>query len=292
MGLADRFSSIIRTNVPLGERTSFRVGGEVDLLARPESVQQLSELLAAAADEKVPWRVFGGGSNILIPDEGVRGLVIELSAPIFAQVSIDKTRVKLGAGLSLADAISTTCQGGLSGLEVLVGIPGTVGGAVYRNAGGRSGDMGPFVQSVELVDASGKIEIRERSQIRFGYRSSNLDECVLTAVSVDLLHDDPESLVRRIKKIWIERQAHQPDPAEAAGYAFRSPRGLSAAEIIDKAGLRGTKVGKAELSHRDPCYIVAHPGASSRDVRQLIELVLARIEEQSGAHLELQVDLW
>ncbi len=292
MDWAGRFSSILSTSVPLGERTSFRVGGPVDYLAKPTSTAELAQLLAAATAAGVPWQVFGGGSNILIPDEGVRGLAIELSAPAFRQVSIEGTKAKLGAGLSLADAISETCKAGLSGLEVLVGVPGTIGGAVCKNAGGRSGDIGPFVHAIELIGADGKVEVRDRSQIRFGYRSSNLDDCVIVSATVELLHDDPESLVRRIKKVWIERQAHQPEASEHAGYAFRNPRGMSAAELIDKAGLRGTKVGKAELSMKDPCYVVAQPGATSRDVRQLIELVLARVEEETGFRLELQVDLW
>jgi UDP-N-acetylmuramate dehydrogenase len=292
MDLASQFPSLVSKQVPLGELSCFRVGGSAEMFARPRTREDLVALIKASNAAGIPWKVLGGGSNILFPDEGVAGLVIELSDPTFQKVSIDKTRATLGGGLSLADAISTTCQAGLSGLEVLVGVPGTVGGAICKNAGGKSGDIGPFVHSVELVDSTGSIETRPRSLLRFGYRSSNLDDGIIISAAVDLLHENPDDLVRRIKKIWIERQGHQPDPTENAGYVFRNPRGMSAAELIDKAGLRGTKVGKAELSHRDPCYIVALPGASSRDVRQLIELVLARVEEETTFQLELQVDLW
>jgi UDP-N-acetylmuramate dehydrogenase len=292
MDLASQFPSIIVPQAPLGERTCFRVGGAAEMLARPTSPADLTALIRASRAANVPWRVFGGGSNILVPDEGVRGLVIELSAPAFREVRIEGTRATLGGGLLLAEGISATCQAGLSGLEILVGVPGTVGGAICKNAGGRSGDIGPFVHSIELVDGQGTMETRQQSQLRFGYRSSNLDDCVIVSATLELLNENAEDLVRRIKKIWIERQGHQPDASEHAGYAFRNPRGMSALELIDKAGLRGAKVGKAELSHRDPCYVVAQPGASSRDVRQLIELVLARVEEETGFQMELQVDLW
>lgn len=292
MDLIERFSGIVTQDAPLGARTCFQTGGKAHYIVRPKDVDQLCALVGYCRSQGQPIRVLGGGSNILVPDEGYPGLVIELSSPAFQAIRVDKILVTAGAGASLAKLISESCKAGLSGLEVLVGIPGTVGGAVVKNAGGRAGDIGQFIHSVEVVDPEGRLETRQRSQIRFGYRDSDLADSIVVAATVQLVPDKPEDIVRRVKKIWIRKQANQPFGFQNAGYAFRNPRGLSAAELIEKSGVRQTKVGQAELSDRDPRYVVAGPGATSRDVRQLIDLVVQRVEEQTGVRLELQIDIW
>jgi UDP-N-acetylmuramate dehydrogenase len=292
MDWPDDLGEIVTAKAPLGSRTCFKVGGSADYLVQPRSVDELARTIRACRSAGQPFRVLGAGSNSLISDDGYAGVAIELAAPEFQKITIDNTHVTCGAGLMLADLISATCKAGLSGLESLVGIPGTVGGAVCKNSGGRGGDIGQYVDAVDVLTADAKPETRSRSAIRFGYRSSDLDDAVVVAIHLKLLEDDPEDVVRRIKRIWIEKKAHQPFGFQNAGYAFRNPRGLSAAELIDKAGLRGTKVGGAELSERDVRYVVAHPNATSRDVRQLIDLVTARVEEQTGVELELQIDIW
>lgn len=292
MDLIEKFSGIVTQGSPLGARSCFQTGGAADFVVRPKDAAQLCELVRYCRSSDRPFRVLGGGSNILVPDEGYQGLVIELSAPSFQAIRADKTLVTAGGGASLAELIAESCRTGLSGLEVLVGIPGTVGGAVVKNAGGRAGDIGQYIHSVDVVDPDGNLETRKRSQIRFGYRDSDLADSIVVAATVQLVADKPEDIVRRVKKIWIRKQANQPFGFQNAGYAFRNPRGLSAAELIEKAGLRQTKVGHAELSDRDPRYVVAGPGATSRDVRQLIDLVVQRVEEQTGVRLELQIDMW
>ena len=292
MSLAEKFRDIVTPAAPLGIRTCFKVGGTANYLATPRHQKELVELMGVCRSEGLPYRVLGGGSNSLVSDEGYAGVAIHLSSPDFCAIKIDSHRVTAGAGVTLAELISSTCKAGLSGLEVLVGIPGSVGGAVCKNAGGRAGDIGQFIESVEVITPEGTVETRKRSEVRFGYRTTDLDDVVVLSVTLQLVQDDPNNLVRRIKKIWIEKQAHQPFGFQNAGYAFRDPRGLSAADLIDKSGLRGTKVGGAELSDRDPRYVVAAADASSRDIQQLIDLVIARVEEQTGVLLELQIDVW
>jgi UDP-N-acetylmuramate dehydrogenase len=290
--LLEQFGDIVTTNASLAQRTCFKTGGAADYLASPNDVEQLRRLVQFCRAADLPFRVLGGGSNILVPDDGYHGLVIELDAPAFRTIEVDRTLVRAGAGAPLAELISESCKAGLSGLEVLAGIPGTVGGAVQKNAGGRAGDVGQFIHSVEIVNAEGKSETLGRSAVRFGYRQSDLVDAVIVAATVQLVPDKPEDVVRRIKKVWIRKQSNQPFGFQNAGYAFRNPRGLSAAELLEKAGVRGTKVGGAEISDRDPRYVVANPGATSRDVRQLMELVVQRVEEQTGVRLELHVDVW
>ena len=149
-----------------------------------------------------------------------------------------------------------------------------------------------FVQEVEVMDLDGEISTRSRAEVRFGYRESNLDDAVILSATFKLDSDKSENLVRRVKRLWISKKAAQPFEFEAAGYVFRNPRGLSAVELIEKAGLPGTKVGGAELSDRNPVFVVAHPGCTSRDVLRLIDLVRSKVQSQLNVDMELQIDVW
>lgn len=292
MSLVDTFSEIITPDYPLGPRTSFGVGGKAEFLAKPRSAEELAKLLAACSAEGVPFRVFGGGSNILVRDEGVRGVVIDLEGEPFSGVTVEGNQVQAGASASLGELITQSCSASLAGMESLVGIPGTVGGALRTNAGGRTGDIGQFVHSVEMMDESGERFTRMRADIRFSYRHSNLDDGIILSAKFDLVSENPEDLVRRIKKLWIAKKASQPFSFQRAGYVFRNPRGLSADELIEGAGLRGTKIGGAEISDRDPRFIVAQPGATSDDILRLIDMARTKIDEQMGVSIELQIDIW
>ena len=187
--------------------------------------------------------------------------------------------------------ISVACKALLSGLEVLAGIPGTVGGALRGNAGTRGGDIGQFVQSIDVLDAVGR-STRTRSEIRFGYRQSNLDDAILLEAVFELTPDKADDINRRLKKLWIAKKAQQPFGFQRAASVFRNARGLSAVELIEKSGLRGFRVGDVELSDRDPCYVVVHEKVASSDVRRLIELVRSTVQERTGVALDVQIDVW
>ena len=223
---------------------------------------------------------------------GVRGVVLHLADDEFADVQVQGSAVKAGAGALLSNLISQSVREGLAGLENLVGIPGTVGGALHMNAGGRAGDIGQFVVEATVMDARGEIETRGRDDLSFAYRQSNLDEPVILSARFELEPDDPGEIARRMRKLWILKKANQPLSFQSAGCIFKNPRELGAGSLIDQAELKGTRVGEAEISERHANFIVAHEGATSQDVLRLIDLARARVAERFGIELELEIKIW
>ena len=230
--------------------------------------------------------------NLMIRDEGVSGAVIQLSDAKFADVTVDGNEVRAGAGALLSQAISVSVRAGLAGLEVLAGIPGTVGGAIKGNAGGKSGEIGQTTKSVTTMSAKGEFVIRAGDELAFAYRSSNIIEPFILDGTFSLQPDDPEEITQRMRKIWIMKKASQPLSDQSAGCIFKNPRGLSAGTLIDQAGLKGTRVGGAEISDRHANFVVTHDGCRSDDVLRLIDLVQAKVSEQFGVDLELEIQIW
>jgi UDP-N-acetylmuramate dehydrogenase len=207
-------------------------------------------------------------------------------------VSVQGRRVRAGSGAPLAALISQAARHALAGLETLVGTQGTVGGALRHNAGDRAGEIGQYVYRVEVVDGRGAVHTRERDELRFAYRTSNLDDPVLLAAEFELDTDSPDDVVKRMRKAWIQRKARQPFSFQAAGRMFKDPRGLSAHALIEQAGLVGQRVGGAEVSDRHANFVVAHPGATARDVLRLIDLIRTRVQERFHVDLELEISVW
>lgn len=292
MARLEEFDDIIRRGEPLAPFTHLGLGGPAEMLAQPRSVEELSRLVRRCFDEKVPLHVLGCGCNMLVRDEGVGGVVLRLSEPAFTSISIDGKRVRAGTGASVSSLISAAARHELAGLESLVGIPGTVGGALRTNAGDRSGDIGQFVRSVEVLDRQGKVQVRDRDELVFSDHGSNLDDPVLLSAEFALEKDSADAIVKRLRKAWITRKATQPAVLQAAGRIFKNPRGLSASALLEQAGLAKTKVGGAEVSDRDANYIVVHKGATSRDVLRLMELMRARVAEKFNVALEPEIAVW
>jgi UDP-N-acetylmuramate dehydrogenase len=219
-------------------------------------------------------------------------VVLRLSEPAFTQITVEGKRVRAGTGSAVNALISQAARHGLAGLEALVGIPGTVGGALRTNAGDRMGDIGQFVRLVEVLDGQGAVQVRDRDELRFGEHASNLDDPVLLAVEFALESDSADAIVKRMRKAWIVRKAAQPLSFQSAGRIFKNPRGLSAAALIEQAGLARTRVGGAEVSDRDANYFVVHPGATSRDVLRLIDLVCSRVLGRFNVSLEQEITVW
>ncbi|HXG11725.1 MAG TPA: UDP-N-acetylmuramate dehydrogenase [Gemmataceae bacterium] len=286
------FAAIVKYDEPLAPYTFLRLGGPAEMLVQPRSREELSAVVRRCFQDKIPLRVLGSGCNVLVRDEGVRGVVLRLSEPSFTQVTVEGRCVRAGTGASLSALISQAARHALAGLETLVGIPGTVGGALRCNAGDRTGDIGQFVRRVEVLDSRGEVQIRERDELRFAYHWSNLDDPVLLAGEFELETEDPDAIVKRMRKAWILRKASQPLGFQAAARFFKNPRGLTAAALIEQTGLAKTRVGGAEVSERDPGYIVVHPGATARDVLRLVDLVRSRVQERFGVELELEITVW
>jgi len=289
--LAD-FSGITLRDEPLAPYCWMKLGGPAQYLIRPRDLNELVAVLQACREAELPVRVLGGGSNLLIRDEGVSGAVIQITADSFSEIEVDGTSVRAGAGALLSNLISHTVRAGLAGMEALVGIPGTVGGALRGNAGGRSGDIGQFVESVTVLTNAGEVQTRREDELEFAYRHSNLDDVIILGATFQLQRDDPEEITRRMRKLWITKKATQPFSFQSAGCIFKNPRGMSAGLLIDQAGLKGTRIGQAEISDRHANFIVAHPGATSQDVLRLIDLARSKVAEQFGVDLELEIQIW
>jgi len=289
----DTFREFLNSDQPLAPLTWFRLGGPAEFLAKPRSLDQLSALFKHCQAESIPFRVFSGGSNLLVRDAGVKGVVVHLESPAFADVTIDDRRVEAGAAVPLTALISQTARAGLAGLESLTGIPGTVGGALRGNSGGRQGTIGQIARRVTVLTDEGNVETREGDELSFGYRWSNLDDPLILAAEFELDREDPEAVVKRMRRIWIVKKENQPYGHQSSGCIFKNPAPeVSAGLLIEQAGMKGARVGGAEVSDRHANYIVAHPGASSSDVLTLIEQIHQRIWQQFGYDLELQIQIW
>lgn len=292
MSWLDGFESIVRRDEPLAEHTWFHLGGPAEFFAVPTKVEELAELITRAQQEGLAIRLLGGGSNVLVRDEGVAGLVIQLAAEAFGGIRVQRDRVIAGGGAKLGHVISTSVREGLAGLEALVGIPGTVGGALHGNAGGRGGDIGQWTCRASVMTRSGEICQRPREDLLFAYRQSSLDELVILEAEFQLESDDPEELTKRMQKQWIVKKAAQPLGHQSAGCIFKNPRGISAGMLIDQAGLRGTRKGGAEVSERHANFIVADHGCTSQDVLQLMELVRSQVASRLAVELENEIEIW
>lgn len=286
------FDEIVRSHESLAPHTWMGIGGPAEYFAEPRSLDELQALVRRAAEEGLPLRVLGGGSNLLVRDDGVQGVVIRLSAAAFNHIEADKRLVSAGGGARLGHVISTAVRSGLAGLEMLVGIPGTVGGALHGNSGSHGGDIGQWTCQAEIMTRTGEIISRNREDLVFAYRQSSLDELVILNAQFQLEEEDPQELTKRMQKQWIVKKAGQPLAHQSAGCIFKNPRGISAGMLIDQAGLKGTRVGGAEVSDRHANFIVVDRDASSQDVLQLIDLVRSRVAELLGVELELEIQIW
>jgi UDP-N-acetylmuramate dehydrogenase len=292
MPILDAFKEISLLDEPLAPYTWMKIGGPAQFLVRPRNPDELLEVVRYCHEEQIPIRVLGGGSNILVRDEGVSGAVLQLVDDSFAQIAIDGTTARAGAGALLSQLISHSVKAELAGLETLSGIPGTVGGALRGNAGGRSGDIGQFVESVSVMSSEGEISTRRGTDLWFGYRESNIDDLLILEGTFSLQAGDTHEITRRMRKLWIMKKATQPLSFQSAGCIFKNPRGLSAGSLIEHAGLKGIRVGQAEISDRHANFIVTHPNAKSDDVLRLIDLARSKVSEQFGVDLELEIKIW
>lgn len=292
MSLDKGFEHIVKRAEPLAPHTWFHLGGPAEYFADPNTIDELRALVRRAREENIVVRILGGGSNILVRDEGVSGLVVRMAAPAFSDISLAGHVLSAGGGAKLGQAISTSVREGLAGLEALVGIPGTIGGALHGNAGSRGGDIGQWTCQATVMTRAGEIIERSREELVFAYRESSLDELVILGAKFELEKDDPEELTKRMQKQWIVKKAGQPLGHQSAGCIFKNPRGMSAGMLIEQAGLKNLRLGQAEVSERHANFIVAHPGATSQDVLGLIEQVRDRVMERLGIDLETEIEIW
>ena len=292
MKLFDGLEAIVKTNEPLAPRTWFGIGGPAMYFIEPRTVEELADVVKRCNENEVPIFVLGGGANLLIDDAGVKGAVIHLSQGTFGEVNFVEDGIQANAGVDMGRLVLRCVREGLSGLECLTGIPGTVGGCVRMNAGGAYGDIGNVIESVTVMTDRGEVFTRYRADLAFAYRSTNITSKFILGAEIRLQDDDPHRILKQVKQIWIYKKNTQPLGHGSAGCIFKNPRGLSAGALIDRAGLKGRRVGGAFVSEKHANFILADKGATASDVLKLINIVRETIYKKNEVYLELEIEVW
>jgi len=303
------------TDAPIGkDMTWYGVGGNAAALAHPAGTAQLSALVARCYDEKVPTYILGSGANLLVKDQGVHGIVIRLDDPSFSQIKIEGTKITAGPGVDLFKLVLESAKAGLAGLAHVAGIPASVGGAVRMNAGGAFGDIGSTVHKVHVMAENGQVYCRDRDDLVFGYRTTNIVAPYILDVEFDMDEADPQEVAKRVKEIFLYKKNTQPMAENSAGCAFKNPtiikpgyepdpdagddgpppptERVSAGKLIDDAGLKGHRIGGAEVSQRHANFIFTHPGCTAADVIALMEHIQQTVLDHSGVSLKREVVVW
>lgn len=284
--------AIVQENYPLARHTWYRLGGPARYFIQPRSVEELREASRRCVENEIPMYVLGLGANVLVQDQGVDGAVFLLQEDAFRTVRIDKTTVTVGAGVDMQKLLLKCVRSGLAGIECLAGIPGTIGGGIRMNAGGKFGDIGAVVTRVTVLDQAGEIFDRTKDDLVFDYRSTNIAAKFILSATLELEEEDPEELMRRTKEIWMYKRNTQPLNTKSCGCIFKNPRGLSAGALIDQAGLKGLRIGGAEVSIKHANFIIAHEGCRAEDVLKLINIIREKVYDKNQIHLDSEVKVW
>lgn len=292
MQVLSGFEHFVKENEKIGPMTRLRIGGTVKYLAEPTSVEELANLTKRFNEAEIPIRLIGGGTNVLVHDEGFDGLVIRLSAPAFGELKVEDNRLIAGGGAQLANFISVAVREGFAGPEQLVGIPGTVGGALHGNSANHGADIGSWVKGASVLTRAGDVESRNANELSFAYRSSSLNELAILSAEFEFEVEDSADLTKRMQKIWIVQKSQQPLSDENCGYLFDDAGGESACKLIDRAGLKGSKVGNVRLSDRNSNFVVADSDATCAEVEDLIETVRSQVEDRLGIQLVCGLTIW
>ena len=289
------FEDFVQREVSLAPMTTYRVGGPAQFFAVPPSSAHLSELLKRARENGIATYQLGHGTNLLVADRGVRGLVVRLPKTNFGQLTRDGMKIRVGAGHSLPGLVKWSVANGLSGLECLQGVPGTVGAALRMNAGGKYGEIGSRVRRVHGLENSGAAFQFDTNQCGFTYRNSLLGGRIVMECELELQPGDRTQSELQMREILTEKCRSQPVDARSAGCAFKNPKlsGIPpAGMLIDQLGLKGARVGGASVSHKHANFLVCEQGATAGDLAALIRLIRGRALRERSVELQLEVETW
>ena len=284
----------LRFQESMSKHTSFRIGGVAEVMAFPRSAQELADILRACKQLNTKPRILGAGTNVLAPDEGLMGLVICLKDCLDGMERLNETDIRVYGGVTMTRAAVYASNLGLSGLEFAHGIPGTVGGGVYMNAGAYGGEICQVCKSVDVMDFHGILTTYDSNQMNFAYRHSMLEEMdgiVISAV-FSLIPKASDEIKARMRELMAKRSASQPLDLPSAGSAFKRPTSGYAAARIEQAGLKGYRVGDAAISEKHAGFAVNVGAATARDVKTLLAQVSNIVFEQSGVRLEPEIRIW
>ena len=284
----------LRFAEPMSNHTSFRIGGGAEVMAFPKTREELSRILKVSTLLDCKCAILGAGTNVLAPDAGMPGLTICLKDCLGGMEQLDETHIRVMGGVTMTRAAVFASNLGLSGLEFAHGIPGTVGGGIYMNAGAYGGELCQICVAVEVMDMDGNVRILSNAQMGFSYRHSILEEVGGIVISADfqLVPAPVEEIKGKMKELMSKRSASQPLDLPSAGSAFKRPVGGYAAALIDQAGLKGYRVGDAAVSEKHGGFAVNLGNASADDVKQLLRQVSDIVFEKSGIRLEPEVRIW
>ncbi len=285
---------ILKFNEPMANHTSFRIGGGAELMAFPRNARVLSQMVKQSVLWDCKIHILGAGTNVLAPDEGISGVVICLKDALVGKTQLEDGRIRIFAGETMTKAAVFAANLGLSGMEFAHGIPGTVGGGVYMNAGAYGGEIAHICESVDVMNNRGEVRTLSAEEMEFSYRHSVLEESgeiVISAV-FRLTAANPQTIRDRMKELMAKRSASQPLDLPSAGSAFKRPAGNYAAALIDQAGLKGYQIGNAAISTKHAGFAVNLGGATAEDVKALLTSVSDQVYELSGIRLEPEVRIW
>ena len=279
---------------PMAAHTSFRIGGPAEVMAFPKNADELSELLKVSKQLDCKTAILGAGTNVLAPDSGVSGLVICLKDSMDGIQQLDKTTIRVMAGVSMTRAAVFAANLGLSGLEFAHGIPGSVGGGVYMNAGAYGGEISQVCMKVGVMDMEGSARILTNEEMAFSYRHSRLEDTGEIVLYADfaLTPSTTEEVRGKMQELMSKRKASQPLDLPSAGSAFKRPVVGYAAAMIDQAGLKGYQVGGAAVSEKHAGFVVNLGGATAQDVKTLLHQVADKVFDVTGIRLEPEVRIW
>lgn len=283
-------ASRILMDEPMSEHTTFAVGGPADVLVLPKSVKEMSLAIRAARSLELPVTVLGGGSNVLVRDGGIRGVVIQLNQ-MMKVLSCNGTKILASAGYMMKDVCQFAQEQGLTGIEFACGIPGTLGGAVFMNAGAYGGEMSHVVSRVRTVNSTGGVHTYNAPNLGFSYRQSRFQKSQEFVVEIELTlrQGNKAEIQQEMDDLMQKRRSKQPLEMHSAGSTFKRPPGYFAGTLIDQTGLKGLSCGDAQVSTKHAGFVVNTGHASARDVLQVIHEVQKRVEKAHGVHLEPEV---
>lgn len=280
-----------RLDEPMKLHTTFKIGGPADCLIFPASMEETEKVLALVNEYKLPLTILGNGSNVLVQDKGIRGVVVKFARPM-AKIRHEGTRIIAGAGALLKDVSEAAAQSSLTGLEFACGIPGSIGGAIFMNAGAYDGEMKNVADTVRTVDREGRIHTYSRDELDLGYRHSRFQDNGEAIVEVELCleHGDSSAIRAKMDDFTQRRESKQPLEMPSAGSTFKRPKGYFAGTLIQETGLKGLQVGGAQVSTKHAGFVVNATGnATAADVRGLIHEVQQRVYQKHGVMLHPEV---
>ena len=280
-----------RKDEPMNRHTTFKIGGTADIYVKVKTLSKLSAILKECKKCNIDYILLGNGSNVLVGDNGIRGVVLRLDGEFKDITLIDDTTVYCGAGATLSALCKFAQKCGLSGLEFAWGIPGTVGGAVFMNAGAYGGEMKDVVYSASYINSDGKIGRIEKDQLDFGYRKSVFrnEKLIITGVTLKLKKDSPNDIEERMKDYFDRRSSKQPLEYPSAGSVFKRPQGNYAGALIEQCGLKGKSVGDAQVSEKHAGFIINKSHATADDVKKLINEIKTEVKDKTGYTLECEI---